>query len=217
METSTGTQTSLTLIRRQLEPREAADRCALREALEQRVSEWKEILLANPGQSRRSLAGVDARFRPPVVRPSRRHKRNAGRPLRRRKRRPSPKSGYSFISGRLEPFSSRRGFVPRTGLIHRGPRRGRRSKWRRSSAATVIAVGSRPQCHSRTAGQRSSALWAEDRTCPSPHPDSHGSKSVATPRFCRTSSGYQSRQHRTPLFTSIGAIGSPDRFTNTTW
>jgi hypothetical protein len=55
VESLTGTQAQLTLIRRQLEPREAADRSQLREALDQRVAEWKEILRANPGQGRQVL------------------------------------------------------------------------------------------------------------------------------------------------------------------
>jgi len=55
VESLTGTQVRLTLIRRQLEPREAADRSQLREALDQRVAEWKQILRANPGQGRQVL------------------------------------------------------------------------------------------------------------------------------------------------------------------
>jgi hypothetical protein len=45
-------------LRRQLEPREHHDREQLRLALDQRVTEWKEILRSNPAQGRQVLHHV---------------------------------------------------------------------------------------------------------------------------------------------------------------
>ena len=55
VESLSGTQARLNLIQRQLEPRETANRGELREALEQRVTDWRRILRENPGQGRQVL------------------------------------------------------------------------------------------------------------------------------------------------------------------
>ena len=55
MESLKATQARLALVRRQLEPREHQDRAQLRDALNQRVTEWKGILRDNPAQARQVL------------------------------------------------------------------------------------------------------------------------------------------------------------------
>ena len=52
------TNARLADLRRRLEPREHHDREQLRLALEQRVSEWKQVLRSNPAQGRQVLHHV---------------------------------------------------------------------------------------------------------------------------------------------------------------